>query len=404
MRVPDFKEVAEHLTDIQLALALESTGWQKFGGQVGLYSRWRPSEDYDSRSTGGLLLPQNQEADDYSDLLSQAVAQAWNLGEDRIRAILSRAATLHSLGDEMKFHKEVNSKRGTIPWSAGEDLYAGAHKSMVVAAKTRKSKVAYYGSSNSFLAKSFLDSVLMGQTEVGSYVITAYAPPEEVFSERKIKPGSTIPLIGRHTGREITLGLVGALEAARESVDHFNNTGSTYAFVENVERGFCYELTQAVRNLIRDSEGAEIEVELNSAEDLFVGRPTVRHKLDFAPSDYAALERAGNMLAAAANPQHVTVLGTVTLLQRPKPGSPGVVGLEIVSGTKARRMRARLKVDEYDLAVDAHRNNLALRISGSQELEGHFYWLYEPQILELVAITPDAPEISLEQGSQDFLF
>ncbi|MDT0479954.1 hypothetical protein [Streptomyces doebereineriae] len=404
MRVPDFREVAEHLTDRQLALALEASGWQKFGGQANLYSRWRPMADSNNRSDGGLLLPQDRETDDYSDLLSQAVAQAWKLGDERIRAILTRAATLHALGDEMKFHKEVASRKGTIPWSAGEDLHAGAHKSMVVAAKTRKSKAAYYGNSNTFLAKSFLDSVLMGQTEVGSYVITAYAPPDEVFSERKIKPGDTIPLIGRHTGREITLGLVGALEAAREAVDHFKETGSTYSFVENVERGFCYELTQAVRNLIRDSEGAEVEVELNSAEDLISGRPVERHKLEFIPSDYVALERAGNMLAATADPLFVTVLGTVTLLERPKPGNPGVVRLDVLGGTEARKMRVRLKVDDYDMAVDAHRNNLALRISGRQELEGHYYWLYDPQILELVAIAPEASDSSVEQGSQDSLF
>ncbi|WP_129819478.1 hypothetical protein [Streptomyces albidoflavus] len=405
MNVPDFKEVAQNLTDTQLALALETTGWQKFGGQANLYSRWRPTAASDTRSTGGLLLPQNHETEDYSDLLSQAVAQAWNLGDERMRAILRRAATLHSLGDELKFHKEASSQKGTIPWTAGEDLHSGAKKSMLVAAKTRKSKSAYYGNSNNFLAKSFLDSVLMGQTEVGSYVVTAYAPPEEVFPERKVKPGDTIPLIGRHTGREITLGLVGALEAARESVDEFEETGSTLAFVENVNRGFCYELTQAVRSLIRDSEGAEVEVELNSPEDLFTGRPTQRHKLEFSPSDYAALERAGNMLAATVNPQFVTVLGTVTLLERPKPGNPGVVRLDVLGGTQARKMRVRLKVDDYDMAVDAHRNNLGLRISGRQELEGKYYWLYDPQVLELVNIAPEqSSEPVNDEGQQEELF
>ncbi|MFI6466644.1 hypothetical protein [Streptomyces sp. NPDC050528] len=308
------------------------------------------------------------------------------------------------MGDELKFHKEAPSRRGTIPWSAGEDLHAGARKSMLVAAKTRKSKSAYYGNSNSFLAKTFLDSVLMGQTEVGSYVITAYAPPEEVFSERKIKPGDTIPLIGRHTGREITLGLVEVLAAARESVDDFKETGSTYTFVENVRRGFCYELTQAVRNLIRDSDGAEVEVELNSAEDLFSGRPAETHRLEFSPSDYAALEKAGNMLAATVNPLFVTVLGTVTLLERPKPGNPGVVRLDVLSGTEARKMRVRLKVEDYDMAVDAHRNNLGLRISGRQELEGHFYWLYDPRVIELVNIAPRPSSGAVGQGNQDPLF
>ncbi|MGV2918990.1 hypothetical protein [Streptomyces alfalfae] len=246
MNAPDFREIARHLTDRQLALALQNNGWQKYGGQENLYSRWRPISEGGER-VRGVLLPQDAETEDYFELLSQAVAQAWKMGDGDIRSLLERAATLHSLGDEVKFHKEARSQRGTIPWTAGEDLHAGAQKSMVVGAKTRKSKAAYFGNANYFLAKSFLDSVLMGQTEVGSYVITAYVPPEEVYTERKINPGETMPLLGCHTGREITLGMVDALSAARESVDHFKASGSTHGFVENVRRGFCYELTQAVR-------------------------------------------------------------------------------------------------------------------------------------------------------------
>ncbi|MEU3137540.1 hypothetical protein ABZ691_32840 [Streptomyces sp. NPDC006854] len=403
MNAPDFEEIARHLTDQQLALALSSNGWQKYGGQADLYSRWRPVVQ-NGDGARGLLLPQDSETDDYLELLSQAVAQAWKMGDSRIRSILERAAAVNSLGDEVKFHKETRSRRGTIPWVAGEDLHAGAQKSMIVGAKTRKSKAAYFGNANSFLAKSFLDSVLMGQTEVGSYVITAYVPPEEIYTERKVNPGETIPLVGRHTGREITLGMVDALSAARESVDHFKGSGSTYGFVENVRRGFCYELTQAVRSLIRDSDGAEIEVELHSAEDLFSGTPTQRHKLEFSPSDYSALETAGNVFAAAAAAEYVTVLGAVTQLERPKPGDPGVVRLDVFSGSKAKKMRVRLKVEDYDLAVDAHRNNLALRVSGRQEVEGRYYWLYDPEILELVQIRPESSGDSIDPGEQESLF
>ncbi|BBC35430.1 hypothetical protein SGFS_067240 [Streptomyces graminofaciens] len=403
MNAPDFREIARHLTDRQLALALQNNGWQKYGGQENLYSRWRPISEGGER-VRGVLLPQDAETEDYFELLSQAVAQAWKMGDGDIRSLLERAATLHSLGDEVKFHKETRSQRGTIPWTAGEDLHAGAQKSMVVGAKTRKSKAAYFGNANYFLAKSFLDSVLMGQTEVGSYVITAYVPPEEVYTERKINPGETMPLLGRHTGREITLGMVDALSAARESVDHFKASGSTHGFVENVRRGFCYELTQAVRALIRDSDGAEIEVELNSAEDLLRGEPAQRHRLEFSPSDYSALETAGNIFAATAAAEYVTVLGAVTQLERPKPGEPGVVRLDVFSGSRAKKMRVRLKVEDYDLAVDAHRNNLALRIRGRQEVEGRYFWLYDPEILELVQIRPETSGVTVEPGEQEGLF
>ncbi|MGV2918991.1 hypothetical protein RMO59_23850 [Streptomyces alfalfae] len=64
----------------------------------------------------------------------------------------------------------------------------------------------------------------------------------------------------------------------------------------------------------------------------------------------------------------------------------------------------RLKVEDYDLAVDAHRNNLALRIRGRQEVEGRYFWLYDPEILEFVQIRPEASGVTVEPGEQEGLF
>lgn len=378
----DFSQIASSLTDSEVALILERSGWEKFGGQENLYSRWRPRNARDVR---GVLLPENRSMADYHELFLQAISQIWNAGDARIQKILDRSVASTPLGDEVRFHKEARTLRGTIPWLSGEDLYSGARRSMIVAAKSRKSRQPYYGNANSYIARSFLDAVLMGQTDVGSYVVTAYVPPDEVFSEKKVPVGSTTPLLGNHSGREITKGLVEVLQTTREAVDHFTNTGSSHGFIENVSRGLCYEITQAVRDLVRNSDGAEVSVEMYLSADLFEPPSTDRHELTFTPADYPILEKAGNILAATARPQNVTVVGTVTLLNRPTAGSPGVVRLDVLSGTPAKKMRVRLNVDDYDLAVDAHRDNLALRVSGRQEVEGRYYWLYEPTEVELVA-------------------
>ncbi|WP_449215631.1 hypothetical protein [Streptomyces alfalfae] len=94
----------------------------------------------------------------------------------------------------------------------------------------------------------------------------------------------------------------------------------------------------------------------------------------------------------------------MTQLERPKPGEPGVVRLDVFSGSRAKKMRVRLKVEDYDLAVDAHRNNLALRIRGRQEVEGRYFWLYDPEILEFVQIRPEASGVTVEPGEQEGLF
>ncbi|MQY14240.1 hypothetical protein SRB5_44020 [Streptomyces sp. RB5] len=379
----DFSRIASSLTDSEVARILERSGWEKFGGQETLYSRWRPRDSHHGR---GVLLPENQSMADYRELFVQAISQIWDVGDASVKRILGRAVTSSPLGDEVRFHKEAHTISGTIPWPSGEDLYSAARRSMIVAAKSRKSRLPYYGNANSYIARSFLDSVLMGQTDVGSYVVTAYVPPDEVFTEKMIPAGSTVPLLGSHSGREITKGLMEVLQTTREAVDHFTSTGSSHGFIENVRGGLCYEITQAVRDLVRNSDGAEVSVEMHLAADLFAPPSVDRHTLAFTPADYPILEKAGNMLAATARPQNVTVIGTVTLLNRPTAGSPGVVRLDVMSGTPAKKMRVRLKVEDYDLAVDAHRDNLALKVSGRQEIEGRYYWLYEPTEVELIPL------------------
>ncbi|MFI1518352.1 hypothetical protein [Kitasatospora cineracea] len=403
MTARDFREAASNLGDAKLIAILEKSGWRKFGGQENLYSRWRPEGTEGAYDSRGILVPQNQRMEDYTDLLVQAVTKAWTIGDARLKSLIERAENSQILGDLMRFHKEASTRKGTIQWLAGEDLYSAARKSMTVAAKTRRSKLAYYGNSNSYLARSFLESVLMGQTEVGSYVVTAYSKPQEIYSEVKPRPGGSLPLTGTHSGREITRNLVDVLNTVREVVDHFADTGSTSGFTDSVSKGFCYEITHAVRDLVRDSDGGQVRVELQASEDLFDEVPAEAYSLSFTPADYPILEKAGNILAATVRPELVTALGTVTLLDRPKPGSPGVVRLEVLSGTSAKKLRVRLKVEDYDMATDAHRLNMAIRVSGRQELEGKYYWLYDPEIIELVPIEV-AEHRGVGTGEQDPIF
>lgn len=367
---------------------LTESGWQRYGGQQNLYSRWRQPESGDKQT---LLVPEDTEMEDYSDLLLQAISKLWRTGDSKTQRLLETAASLRALGDAIKFRKDVRTIRGAIKWAAGEDLIASARKSLSVAAKTRKSKLAYFGNSNSYLARAYLDSVLMGQTEVGSYVVTAYSPPDEQFSERKIKPGETLPLMGLHSGREMTEQLISVLQVTREVIDHYDDTGSTSGFVDNVSRGFCYELTQAVQALVRDSDGADVSVELQSRQTLFGELRPELVKLEFKPTDYAVLEKAGNALAATVLPKLVTVTGKVTLMGRPEPGQPGVIRLNVISGSRAQKIRVRLNSEDYELALDGHRGDLALRVVGREEIEGRYYWIYDPMSVELVSLEEVLP-------------
>ncbi|MFI7489405.1 hypothetical protein ACIBXA_13595 [Micromonospora echinaurantiaca] len=365
----------------QTVAYLQRQGWTVRGGRDGLYLRLVPPTV--GRS---VVVPLDARHADFRDLLSDAVATVGDIAGLDYQRMLTRLDV--GIGDLVRFRKEMPTPHGTIPWSSGQSLIASSTRLLEAAAKAQREKVQYFGNKHWTSAKAYMNSVRMGQTEVGSYIVTALTPVGDIA-------GVDVPLPGfgeALTGREVTRTLVSSLEATRDATDYFNRTSSSAAFDEAVQYGVSYELTQALAQLVANSDGADVGVEWRDwRED--APAPTY---VQFEPSDVAALESASNRFARTEPPADVTALGTVTLLDRPRPGTAGVIRLNVIEGSQAKKIRVRLPEELYDQAIQAFREGLAMRLSGRQEKEGRLYWLYDPRGIDLVevpaAIAPEPAE------------
>lgn len=269
---------------------------------------------------------------------------------------------------------------GSVPWSTGEGHVIAATKMLEAAAKAERSKAPYFGNRHWPAARAYLDAVHMGQTEPGSYVLIAFSPVHELqVMEIPIPELAPVP-----TGRAVTETLWTALESTAEAIEHFNSAGSLSGFEHAVQTGASYELSQALIGLLQGSDGADVAIDWSSSTELV--RPS--SKVAFEPSDVNALQQASSRFARTEPASQVTVTGTVTLLDRPRPGTPGVIRLSVLDGSPARKIRVRIPEEVYDLAIQAHREGLAVRMRGRQEREGSLYWLYEPSDIELVQLPP----------------
>ncbi|MBU8856659.1 MULTISPECIES: hypothetical protein [unclassified Micromonospora] len=123
--------------------------------------------------------------------------------------------------------------------------------------------------------------------------------------------------------------------------------------------------------------------------------------VQFEPSDVVALENASTRFARTEPSVGVTALGTVTLLDRP--GTAGVIRLNVIEGSQAKKLRVRLPEELYDQAIQAFREGLAMRLSGRQEKEGRLYWLYDPRGIDLVEVPSAVEPDPAEQDSDDDL-
>ncbi|MEU7860191.1 hypothetical protein [Nonomuraea sp. NPDC049141] len=350
---------------------LAVAGWDKQGGRSNVYERWAVREDNEILS---VLVPLDRTRDDYTDLLEEAVS---SLERSRLASAHRVLSRLRAPGDEVQWQTEPHAVRGLIPWLHGEAMIASAKQILVAAAKAARHPSAYHGQREWKFAREYLEKVLMGQTQVGSYVVTAYTPVGQIREtggvnrEVESNPGGTT------TGRDVMERLTSSLIAIREGVDHFTSTGSLSGFDAGIVKGVSCELTRALSALVKDSDGARVSVNWSPA-----GRPLVSSgstwQMDFIPDDLPALERASSRLATTEPRRMVVIVGTVTNLSRPRLKQHGTIILNVIYGVDVSRVRVRLSRADYEHAISAHKEGDLLRITGTLEKEGNNYWLYDP--------------------------
>lgn len=362
----------------RLSKYLVSHGWERSGGRDGLYERYRFSTGESSHEQTSVILPLDPSWADYSELLEELRFRVEAIGPTE--ALLKSEQLQRIPGDELKFRKDVSTVGGAVAWSSGKDLILAAENILLAGAKTRLSRRAYYGQANGRFAHRFLDSVLMGQTEIGSYVVTAFAPSHESFPDKAPKADApSIGGLGTYTGREIVESIVGGLESTIEALDHYRSTNSLSGFTQGVSSGVSREMVEAVRRMVVDSDGADVTVEW-SPEVVSTQATQFLTQLSFEGSAAPVLERAGHALASLEPAEHVTALGRLSLVSRPKRGQMGVVRLKVSAGSEASTLQIRLEEEAFEVAAAAIAREQEVQVTGRQERDGNRYWLYDADL------------------------
>jgi hypothetical protein len=326
--------------------------------------------------------------DDFEDLLAEAISVASGLIRHDVDLRAFAALLQGSAGDELRWQRESPAIDGLIDWPGGMALYQAAEATLLSAAKARISRSPYYGQRYSRFARRYLESCQMGQTQIGSYVVTAYAPVTEVFPETASSRPRKGGLVPTYTGREITETLVVALESTQEAIDHWNENASMSGFNEAIKSGVSKEMVEALSTMLVGNADAELVIDWAlAAPSPRIGRsvdsdhPTTR--FEFAGDARPALTQAVDFLSSREPADYVTVTGWVNVVTKPKPGQPGVVRLRGLKGSAAGTLRVQLTADQFNLATDAMAADAPLLVVGRQERIRSSYWLREPTDLQV---------------------
>jgi hypothetical protein len=375
----------------RLTHLLELAGWDIVGSRDGAYNRLAPPGRFEGERGASLVVPLNPEAVDFAIMMEAALRVIGSVDQATAQTFSVVARLGSTALDAYRFRKETTAPTGLIPWPEGEDLHVAARGTLVAGAKSFRDRMRYFHNRFGEFANRYMDSVLMGQTAPGSYIVTALVPARE-FVKISNSRNTGLPVKGVEVAevREVTVAVIEAIEATCDALAHFRSSKSMSGFEVGVPSGVSYEMTTALAQLAGYSSESDITIDWDPALDPPSGRSAGGTVFGLSPEDAGTLAKAALQLAASPPARHASAVGRIHLLTKKQAGGPGVIGITTFDGDPSRTVRVHLSSEDYHRAVQAHDDDLAVEVAGDLERDGNLYWLYRARVVDVR--TPPEPK------------
>lgn len=265
---------------------------------------------------------------------------------------------------------------GTIPINDGVLLISKAKDLLSAAAQAVYAKRRHFTGPTPKDARSYLDTLLLGQTEIGSYVVNVIAPnPANFVADPPSEEPSTadaVPL-----SQAITLNLVTGLEALVKASSNYEANGDLKAFDDAVLSGASANLCDALLGFSGEKHNRTFEITVTAA----VGPQldSEPHNFEFQTKHVEVLEKVSGYYKDDYVLPNRTLTGHITKLVRPKDETAGTITLESMLGDVERKVRVALRGDDYHLAVIAHDNGQMVRVEGDVHIKPKTAELLNPK-------------------------
>ena len=348
----------------QLHAYLRSKQWHEDGKIRSVATVWHRLDDEDSE----ILVPWIS-ARDYLPRIRQALltlaAYEKRIVSDvvkDIRRILSNVITVRIIHDD--------TSNGTIPINDGVLLIAKAKELLSAAAQSVFAKRKQFTGTMPGEAKEYLDTLLLGQTEVGSYIVNVIAPTRPVADSN---PGTAdaVPL-----GQVVTLNLIASLEALERASAAYEKSGDLKAFDAAIRSGASSNMCDALLGFSGEKHHREFEIAITGASvPMFESEPK---KFTFDSHHVELLEKVSEYYKDDYVLLQRRVVGYITKLSRPKDQTFGTIVIDSTLGEIERKVRVELTGDDYHMAVVAHDNSKLVKVVGDVHVKSKSAHLLNP--------------------------
>lgn len=304
-------------------------------------------------------------------LLSIASFEARGVSEviNEVKRLFANVIAVRVVADD--------TKDGTIPINDGVLLIAKAKELLSAAARSLHAKRKQFTRGAPKEAKDYLETLLLGQTEVGSYVVNVIAPVQNVLSSDGL--ATPIPM-----AQAITASLVSGLTALEKASSEYENDGDFADFDAAVMAGASSNMCDALLGLSGEKHTRTFEITITAASNpMFEMQPK---KFVFDRKRVEVLEKATRYYKGDYVLADRRLTGYITKLSRPKDDTSRTVTIDSIVGDVERKVQVELTGDEYHMAVLAHDENKMVRVVGDVHVKSKSAQLLNPKDFGVIEI------------------
>lgn len=204
--------------------------------------------------------------------------------------------------------------------------------------------------------REFLNSLRLGQTEVGSYVVNVIAPlsPTEPAEQESIPTTSVT--------RMITANLSAGLDALLNAIHEFKEREDLRVFNDAVDAGASANMCDALLGLSGERQERSFEVTVTpSLKDTFKSEPRT---FLFDTTEVKILATASEYYKDKYVLLDQTIRGFIKRLDRPATDENGTITVEATILNTEKHVTIELGPEEYLDAVTAHKMKEVIECRG----------------------------------------
>ena len=289
-----------------------------------------------------MLLPHHHDWIDYLDLLTALVD---TLARAEGRSALSLLSDLTTATSDVVRLRAVTgpASDGTIGVGDGLRLVDCLRRVFLAAACTAVEPRRTYHKRKFTEATRFVDRLRLGQTERGSFVLTALSPVTPALTEQASSDQDTEPF-----ERKVTRTLAQALSGLESAALQGSLESQIEPFEREVERGVSADLCEAIA-LLGESEVIE-QVDFDIAWSPVRAAPAVAQRTSFTRAVFPVIRSAGASFRERTPVEDFELEGITTHITRPGEALRGEAKILAVIDGRQRLISVAVEGQDWEVA------------------------------------------------------